>query len=99
MNCILICLANLYVETGIGYIAKQPQIPAWAVEMYGPQVERVYDPNKTANPMGRLAIGHEWQPGRKVRISFELRHESWIGTNADHGQNSAWASVRVNPFR
>jgi hypothetical protein len=100
MSCALFfCLSSLYVELGAGYVIPTPAPPPSAVAIYGPGVVWKYDANHAANPMGRLAIGHEWEPSSRVRVSFELRHESWIATTADHGQNSAWVSVRMRPFR
>jgi hypothetical protein len=100
MSCTLLaCLSGLYIELGAGYVAPTPAPPPSAVAKFGPDVTWKYDANHAANPMGRLAIGHEWEPSSRVRVSFELRHESWIATTADHGQNSAWVSVRMRPFR
>lgn len=100
MQCaFLLCLSGLFLEGGVGYVAPTPSPPAWAFQKFGPDATWRYDANHAANPMGRLSVGHEWNPSPKVRISFEIRHESWIATTADHGQNSAWASVRVLPWR
>ena len=100
MNCLaILCLSSLYLEGGVGYIASAPAPPEWAYKRFGKDVTWKYDANQTANPMGRLAVGHEWNPSPKVRLSLELRHESWIGTGADHGQNGVWGSVRVLPWR
>ena len=100
MSCTLLaCLSGLYIELGAGYVAPTPVPPPSAVAKFGPDVTWKYDANHAANPMGRLAIGHEWGPSSRVRVSFELRHESWIATTADHGQNSVWVSARIFPLR
>lgn len=91
MNCILLCLANLYVETGIGYIHDLGPIPA----QYS---YRKYDYNQTKNPRAVIAIGHEWQISRKATLNMEIRHESWVATKADTGENGAWLSLRVMPW-
>ena len=105
MECILICLAGLYFEGAVGYV----DIPSSHVKIYSFQLEgkqpitlvsgaRMHDYNSAANPMGRVAIGHEWNPSAKIRIDLQVRHESWLGTGKDKGTNSAWASVRVRPW-
>ncbi len=106
MNCLLLlCLSGLYIEGGIGYV----DLPSSNIQTYSfAQVNkpplvlvsgaRMHDYNTTANPMGRVALGHEWNPSPHARISLELRHESWVGTGKDYGTNSAWASVRVLPW-
>lgn len=91
MNCLLLlCLSGLYFEGGAGYVFSPPEPP--------PKRRLMFEPNHVANPMGRIAFGHEWNPSPRARISIELRHESWLGTTRDVGLNSAWASVRVLPW-
>lgn len=97
MNCIL-CLAGLFVEGAVGYVKPTPHPPAYAIAAHGIHAMWRFDANEAANPMGRIAIGHEWEAD-KVLVSLELRHESWLGTGKDHGQDSAWVSVRWRPFR
>lgn len=100
MNCLLLlCLSGLYVEGGVGVFDQPPKPPQWAFAKYGPDAHWKYDANEAANPRGRISVGHEWEVGAKWRFQLELRHESWIGTSADYGQNSAWGSVRYRPFR
>ena len=106
MNCLLLfCLSGLYVDGGVGYV----DVPRNNVKQYTFQLDgkppltvvsgaRMHDYNVAANPMGRIAIGHEWNPSSHARISLELRHESWLATGKDRGTNSAWASVRVLPW-
>ncbi len=99
MSCLaILCLSGLYLEGGVGYIEPTPKPPEYAIRKFGPDAIWRYDANQAANPMGRVAVGHEWQL-TKIRWSLELRHESWIGTTADHGQNSVWVSVRYTPWR
>lgn len=88
---ILLCLSNVYIEGAIGYVKP----PTWNTTT----TYKTYDVNHAANPRGRIAVGQEWAPSPKVRVAFELRHESWIGTTKDHGMNSAWVSARVYPWR
>jgi hypothetical protein len=95
----MFCLANLYVEGAVGYVDPTPTPPIEIVRKMGPMALWKYDANYAANPMGRLAVGHEWNPSAKVRVDLEIRHESWLGTTADHGQNSIWFSTRILPFR
>ncbi len=100
MTCaILFCLAGLYLEGGVGIFDHPPDPPAWAQAKYNGNAIWKYDANHTANPRGRIAVGHEWEPSPKWRINLELRHESWIGTTADYGQNSVWVSGRVYPWK
>lgn len=100
MNCFLLfCLSNVYLEAGVGYIQPTPAPPAAELAKLGSDILWKYDANFSANPMARLAVGHEWNPSPQFRISLELRHESWLATTADHGQNSAWVSARVLPWR
>lgn len=89
IDCIL-CLAGLYVEGAVGYVSPMGPPPK--------NLRWKYEPNFTANPMGRIAIGHEWEAG-KFRYSLEIRHESWIGTFGDRGMESAWVEVRWRPFK
>ena len=90
-SCILtLCLANLYVEAAVGYVAPVPSPPPARVWHF--------DANYHANPKGRFAIGHEWNPDPKIRVSLDVRHESWLGTLKDFGENSVWASVRYRPW-
>lgn len=89
IDCLL-CLSGLYVEAAAGYVSPLDRPP--------PGQRFKFEPNHVANPMGRVAIGHEWESG-KFRISVELRHESWIATTKDRGQESAWAAVRWRPFK
>jgi len=96
MCAVIFCLANIYLEGAVGYVEPTPSPPVHIQKINGLWK---YDANYAANPMGRIAVGHEWNPSSKVRVDLELRHESWIGTTADHGQNSAWMSVRVLPWR
>jgi len=95
IDCLL-CLSGIFVEGAIGYV--QPIPDAQSYSKHGERRVWHYDPQEAANPMGRITVGHEWETG-KFRISLELRHESWIGTSHDYGQNSAWGSVRWRPFR
>lgn len=86
----LLCLAGLYVEGAVGYVNPMGPLPKGVLFKF--------EPNHVANPMGRIAIGHEWESG-KFRYSLEIRHESWIGTTADVGLESAWVEVRWRPFK
>ncbi len=97
MNCLLICLANLYLETGVGVVDRPPTVAEW-VYAESPAQFRTLKLSEVPNPMGRIAIGHEWGTG-KFRFNLELRHESSIATGKDKGQNSAWLSGRVYPWR
>jgi hypothetical protein len=97
MSCAaILCLSGLFIEGSAGYIdlpkAKQME---WYGQTY--RYSRKYDMNHTSNPMGNLAIGHEWDTP-KWRVSIELRHDSWLGTGKDRGMNGAWTSVRYKPF-
>lgn len=92
-------LCGLYFELAAGYIPNLPRPPEWAKEKFGPDVHYKYDFNSTANPRGRLSFGYEWNPSARTRISLEFRHESWIGTQADKGQNGIWISARGFPWR
>ncbi len=101
MSCFLLfCITGLYLEGGAGYVdpmertAEQITVRPMQVASSGR-----YESQVSANPMGRIAFGHEWQPHAKVRLNLELRHESWIGTSRDIGRNSVWVSGRVFPWR
>lgn len=98
-SCVMFCLANLFLEVGTGYVLPQPPVPAWAIEKYGPDAHLRYDANDAANPMGRLSVGYEANVSPRLRLTLEIRHESWIGTKSDKGQNSAWFSMRIMPWR
>lgn len=103
MNCILICLAGLYMEAGIGVLDKPSnELTAYMLDAGRPIVLyhgiEPYDLNVARNPRGRISIGHEWNLSPRYRVSFELRHESWIGTKRDRGNNGAWTSVRYLPW-
>lgn len=99
MNCfLLLCLSGLYAEGGVGYVFNAHHSDQVLHHRWGPAGYWRFDANETANPMGRLAVGHEWNPKPQWRISVEVRHESWIGTTLDNGQNSAWVSVRWKPW-
>jgi hypothetical protein len=98
MSCaLLFCLAGLYAETGIGYVDKPPTAMEW-VYKESPAQFATLKVSSVPNPMGRIAIGHEWEAGR-YRFNLELRHESSLSTGQDKGQNSAWASAKVFPWR
>ena len=100
MECLtLFCLSGLYIELGAGYIRGLPPPPPRIIEKYGPNVIYLYDFNTTRNPRGQLSLGYEWNPSNRVRVSMELRHNSWIGTNADKGENGAWMSLRLRPWQ
>ena len=103
--CILICLASLYIEGAVGYV----DIPSSHVKTYSFQLHdkppltlvsgaRMHDYNSAANPMGRIALGHEWDMG-KTRVNLSIEHQSWLGTSKDRGTNSAWVSVKHFPFK
>ena len=99
MSCFFIfCLSGLYLDAGIGVVDQVPPIPARIIEKFGPMTYYKYDFNYTPNPRGHIAIGHEWNLPR-VRTSLEVRHESWLGTTADVGEESVWLNVRILPFK
>ena len=99
LYCALIfCASNLYLDLGVGYVDAVPPVPQWAIHKFGPGTYRRFDMNQVANPRGHVSIGHEWN-GERSRVSLELRHESWIGTNADKGENAVWFNVRMFPFK
>lgn len=99
-GCILLfCLSQVYIEGGVGYVEKPHAIPQWAIEKFGLDTQWKYDSNHVANPRGKLAIGHQWELSSRTTVDISLRHESWIGTTADYGQNSVFLSVRSFPFK
>lgn len=83
-----------YVEGGVGVVRGLGPVPAWA----GPGASRKYDFNVVANPRGHVAVGYEWE-GKKTVTYLEVRHESWLGTNSDSGEESVWAGGRWYPWR
>lgn len=74
--------ATLTTADGQGW-----QVPGW----WG------YDINKTRNPYGIVALGYEQSLNTKVRLTFELRHESSIPAK-DHGTDSAQLTLRWKPW-
>jgi hypothetical protein len=100
VDCIaLFCLSGLYLELGLGYVDPLLPPPAHIIQKLGPGAYYLYDFNNAPNPRGQLSIGHEWNPSNKVRVSMELRHNSWLATTADKGENSAWLSLRLRPWQ
>lgn len=102
MNCLLLifCLSGLYAEVGAGYV-PDPGVPvAKYLAQDGRQAYATFyrlDMLGVSNPRGRVAIGYELDLG-KFRFDLQLRHESWIGTTTDRGEESIWGSLRVRPF-
>ena len=107
MGCaLLFCLANIYFNAGVGYVITPPNhIEPWMFQIrnnmpvIGLTGVRLYDMNQSANPMARVSIGEEWEPSTKIRIAFEISHESWAGTRKDHGLTGAWLQVKAYPWR
>lgn len=96
MSCLAL-LCGLYLELGAGYVAPTPPPTERMIHAHGPATYWLYDANRTANPMGRVQIGYEADLAPRWRVDLSLRHESWVGTGYDHGQNSAWFAVRWRP--
>ena len=91
-------IASLYFEIGAGYVRDLGPVPQEITAKLGPSAYRKYDFNRVANPRGHVAVGIEHDMGQ-VSVSLSLRHESWIGSVADSGEESAWVNVRIKPWR
>ncbi len=58
-----------------------------------------YDINYTRNPYGIASIGYSFVDTKKWNMSLELRHESSLATNNDHGLTEAALMVTWHPFK
>jgi hypothetical protein len=90
MSCLILCA--VFIQGSVEYEYPKAQAPVGEYHLHD---RNVYD-----NPAGELAVGLEWEVGKKWTIGVDLwKHRSLIGSSTDRGLDSSGLFVTFKPFR
>lgn len=94
MNALL-CLCHFYIQGGLAYV-----LPHESAADYTGRAGAywTYDRNHTANPLGQLQLGYAVDH-KRWRVDLYTRHESFVMSTSDRGENSLGLSVRYQLFK
>jgi hypothetical protein len=105
MSCtIATILYCTYLKAGLAYelergAAKEPTYATVNDEVYRFNGYHEYDPNKYANPLGTVEMGTEWTISARFEVDVYYRHQSFLGTTKDMGQDMFGVAMKGYLFK